>query len=174
MGQGRLAAVADTGPLIHLAEINCLSLLGVFEELHVPEAVWLEAERPSSIREDLAFARRHLLPVDDVLRFTTTHQLEKLQSGERESLLLCIRLEVPVLLTDDLAVRRAARTLELTPVGSVGVIVRAHRAGNVSIADAERHLRDLHRVSSLFVTPAIVDLAIQGLRDQATPRAPQP
>ena len=32
MGSGQLAAVADTGPLIHLAEIDCLQLLSIFTE----------------------------------------------------------------------------------------------------------------------------------------------
>lgn len=49
MGPGRLTAVSDTGPLIHLAEIGCLPLLTIFEELHIPEGVWLEADRPSTI-----------------------------------------------------------------------------------------------------------------------------
>ena len=51
MGSGRLAAVADTGPLIHLAEIGCLTLLTIFSELHIPEGVWREADRPEPIRE---------------------------------------------------------------------------------------------------------------------------
>jgi predicted nucleic acid-binding protein len=71
---------------------------------------------------------------------------------------------VTVLLTDDLAVREAAKRLRLTPVGSLGVIVRAYRVGQLSLADAERHLTDLYAVSSLFVTQAIVELAIEQLR----------
>ena len=51
MGPGRLAAVADTGPLIHLAEIDCLALLAIFAELHIAEGVWREAEQPPAIRE---------------------------------------------------------------------------------------------------------------------------
>lgn len=164
MGSGRLAAVADTGPLIHLAEIGCLTLFGIFSELHVPEGVWREADRPESIREVLAFARRHTLEQDEVTAFTADHGLEKLQSGERESLLLCSKLGVPVLLTDDLAVRKAAKALQLTPVGSLGIIARAHRIGQISREAAERHLRDLQTVSSLFVTPAIVELAIERLQ----------
>lgn len=61
MGDERLAAVADTGPLIHLAEVNCLMLLEIFRELHVPEAVWREAERPPNLRAALASVRRHVL-----------------------------------------------------------------------------------------------------------------
>ncbi len=34
--------VADAGPLIHLDELNCLSLLADFHEVHVPETVWAE------------------------------------------------------------------------------------------------------------------------------------
>jgi len=58
VGLGKLAAVADTGPLIHLTEIDCLHLLSIFEELHIPEGVWQEADRPSTIRSGLTFAKR--------------------------------------------------------------------------------------------------------------------
>jgi predicted nucleic acid-binding protein len=165
VGSGRLVAVADTGPLIHLAEIGCLPLLTIFEELHIPEGVWLEADRPSTIRKDLAFARRHALAKDEITSFTSGNRLEKLQAGERESLLLCSKLAVPLLLTDDLAVRRAAKALGLTPVGSLGIVARAYYAGRIGRDAAEHHLRELYTVSSLFVTPAIVDLAIERLRD---------
>jgi predicted nucleic acid-binding protein len=164
VGSGQLAAVADTGPLIHLAEIGCLSLLSIFEEIHIPEGVWQEADRPSTIRHGLAFAKRHSLQRDEITSFTAGHKLERLQAGERESLLLCSKLAVPVLLTDDLAVRRAAKVLGLTPVGSLGVIAKAHQMGRIAIDAAERHLRELYTVSSLFVTQAIVDLAIEQLR----------
>ncbi len=164
MGTGRLAAVADTGPLIHLAEIKCLKLLATFAELHIPEGVWREADRPAAIREQLTFAKRHALDQEAVARFTLQHGLSKLQAGERESLLLCSQLAVEVLLTDDLTVRRAAKALGLIPVGSLGVIARAHRMGRISLDAAERHLTELQTVSSLFVTQAIVDLAIERLR----------
>ena len=165
MGQGRLAAVADTGPLIHLAEIGCLPLLSIFEEIHIPDGVWREADRPPAIRQGLTFARRHLLSEEEIARFSAEHGLQKLQAGERESLLLCSRLGVTVLLTDDLAVRRASKVLGLTPVGSLGVIARACRMGRIPLAAAERHMQELYTVSSLFVTQTIVDLAIESLRD---------
>ena len=164
MGSGQLAAVVDTGPLIHLAEIDCLPLLSIFEDLHIPEGVWREADRPSTIRAGLTFAKRHSLQRDEITRFTADHGLEKLQAGERESLLLCSKLAVPLLLTDDLAVRRTAKVLGLTPVGSLGIIAKAHQVGRIPLAAAERHLRELYTVSSLFVTQTIVDLAIERLQ----------
>jgi predicted nucleic acid-binding protein len=165
VGPGRLAAVADTGPLIHLAEVGCLPLLSIFDELHIPEGVWREADRPTTIREELKFAKRHVLQLEEVERFTVDHGLEQLQEGERESLLLCSQLAVAVLLTDDLAVRRTAHTLGLTPVGSLGIIARAHRMGRITREAAARHMRDLYAVSSLFVTQTIVDLAIERLEN---------
>jgi predicted nucleic acid-binding protein len=164
LGSEHLIAVADAGPLIHLAEIDSLSLLATFVDVHVPEGVWREVDRPSTIRDELTFAKRHFLEKGEVDSFTAEHGLEKLQTGERESLLLCARLAVPVLLTDDLAVRRAAKELGLTPVGSLGVVARAHRMGRISTDAAERLLRQLYTVSSLYVTPVIVELAIERLR----------
>ncbi len=173
MGSGRLAAVADTGPLIHLAEVDGLAVLAIFDELHIPGRVWLEAQRPPSIHRGLALAKRHILPRDALSRFIDEASLGTLQAGEHESLFLCTRLDVPLLLTDDLAVRRAAKRLGLTPVGSLGIIARAHSVGRLSREDAERHLRNLYAVSSLFVTQAIVELAIERLHELApTPDFP--
>ena len=70
---------------------------------------------------------------------------------------------VPFLLTDDLAVRRAAKRLGVRPVGSLGVIVRGYRLGRFSLREAKMHLRALQNVSSLFGTPEIVELAIRQL-----------
>jgi predicted nucleic acid-binding protein len=55
VGSGRLVAVADTGPLIHLAEIGCLPLLTIFEELHIPEAISSLFVTPAIV--DLAIER---------------------------------------------------------------------------------------------------------------------
>jgi predicted nucleic acid-binding protein len=168
MGPGGLAAVADTGPLIHLAEINCLPLLAVFAQLHIPASVWREAERPATIRSEVAFATHHVLPPAEVVKFTADNGLDKLQLAERECLLPCSKLDVSLLLTDDLAVRKAAQALGMTPIGSLGIIARAHRLGLISMDAAARHMRGLYTVSSLFVTPTIVDLAIERLRAEGS------
>lgn len=90
MGDGRLAAVADTGPLIHLAEIGCLPLLAIFDEFHVPEGVWQEAQRPASIHSELGRAERHTLPRAEVEEFAAKKGLQKLHGAERESC-CCVR-----------------------------------------------------------------------------------
>ena len=168
MGAGAIThAVADAGPLIHLTEVGCLSLLRIFDCLFIPDAVWAEAITQGSVPQAdvlaLGIVQRHALSPASVRQFIDQHGLERLQLGEQECLFLCQQLGVTVLLTDDLAVREAAKRLRLIPVGSLGVIVRAYRVGQLSLADAEHHLTDLYTVSSLFVTRAIVELAIEQL-----------
>jgi len=67
-------------------------------------------------------------------------------------------------LTDDLAALDAAKRLGITPVGSLGVIVRAYRDGRISLEEAERCILALDSISTLFVTKAIVELAIGELK----------
>lgn len=113
MGVGKISAVADSGPLIHLTEIGCLRILSLFENLYVPEAVWAETvECGRTPREDflkLSNVKRHNLPQSEVTRFAESANLMELHSGERQCLYLCEQVAVPILLTDDLAVREKAR-----------------------------------------------------------------
>ena len=165
MGYGSVtAAVADAGPLIHLSEVGCLSLLTLFEELHIPGAVRAETLGRGRIRiPDTGNVCWHSVDEVQVERFIQEHDLATLQAGERECLYLCRQIDIPVLLTDDLAVREAAKCLQLTPVGSLGVVVRAFRDELLSRSEAESYIVALYETSSLFVTRAIVELAIEQL-----------
>jgi predicted nucleic acid-binding protein len=167
MGIGRLSVVADTGPILHLAEVGCLELLDVFDRIHIPEAVSQELDRQGQAFHSeiaaLSAIQQHVPLQNAVLQFVSANHLEDLHFGERECLYLCQALNIPVILTDDLAVRDAAKCLRFTPVGSLGVIVRAYHRGRLSLVEAEHHLTELHDGSSLFVTSAIVDMAIQQL-----------
>jgi predicted nucleic acid-binding protein len=136
--------------------------------VHIPQAVWgetVESGRvPAAELAAVDGVQRHLLDPTQVGVFVRRHGLKALQAGEVECLYLCGELGGAVLLTDDLAVRDAATRLGLTPVGSLGVVVRAYHRGLLSLPDAERRLADLYDVSSLLVTRAIVELAIERLR----------
>jgi predicted nucleic acid-binding protein len=162
-----MAAVADAGPLIHWNEIGCLALLQIFDVLHIPDAVWSEtvgqARVAQSDLQTLANIQQHHLSPAEVVQFVRANKLEDLHTGERECLCVCQQAGVSVLLSDDLAAREAAKRLRLTPVGSLGIVVKAYQAGRISLSDAERHIADLHDVSTLFVTRAIVELAIEQL-----------
>ena len=168
MGDERLnVAVADAGPLIHLAEIDCLFLLTVFENLHIPEAVWGETVGQSRVSEQALLnsvtIQRQVLDPSHLASFIQGNRLAFLQEGEQESLCLCQQFDIPLLLTDDLAVREASKHLNLIPVGSLGIVVRAYKLEHISFQDAEHHILDLYDVSSLYVTRAIVELAIEQL-----------
>ena len=74
MGASRIeAAVTDAGPLIHLAEINCLSLLRLFEHLYVPQAVWAEIVGYGRVEEvtllQLENLERHFLAKAEIAQF---------------------------------------------------------------------------------------------------------
>jgi predicted nucleic acid-binding protein len=167
MGSRRLAAVADAGPLIHLAEIGRLSLLHIFKHVHIPDAVWEETVGQNRVSATELFETslilRHTLSSQEVSDFMLNNNLLKLHTGERECLYLCQKINIFTLLTDDLSVRQEVKQRNWQPVGSLGIIVRAYKLGLLSRTDAEQCLDELYVASTLFVTRAIIDIAIQQL-----------
>jgi predicted nucleic acid-binding protein len=55
--------------------------------------------------------------------------------------------------------------LNVQPVGSLGVIVRASLNKLISLDEAEQRIVQLYEASSLYVTRTIVELAIQQLSE---------
>jgi predicted nucleic acid-binding protein len=166
-----MRVAVDAGPLIHLAEVGALTLLQMFDTLYIPDAVWSETVGVGRLLEaqviGLGNSERSTLPPSEMSQFVQSHHLERLQAGECECLCLCQRLGLSTLLTDDLDARDAARRLDLVPVGSLGIVMRAYRMRNLSLADAERYMMQLYEVSSLFVTRTLVELAVDELRQHA-------
>ena len=165
MGYGQVeSAVADAGPLIHLYEVGHTHLLTLFDALYIPDAVWAESVGEGRIPPpDLDNVQRHTLVDSHVDQFVHTHSLNDLHAGDRESLFLCHQLDIDLLLTDDLAVREAAKELKVLPVGSLGIVVKGYREGLLARSEAEQILMELYEKSSLFVTPTIVESALEQL-----------
>ncbi len=171
MGNGKLnPSVVDAGPIIHLKEIGCLFYLKLFPTLHIPHAVWYETVGYGHVSGEeltkLNNIKRHTVQKTAVDRFIKSHKFDDLDQGERECLYLCKKINVPLILTDDLAVRDAAVRLGIVPAGSLGIVVKSYRVGEISLSEAEDKLYALYEVSSLFVTKAIVDVAIENLRQK--------
>ena len=79
--EGLIAAVIDAGPIIHLTEIGCLSLLRIFSALHIPDAVWHETVGQGRVlQEDLLRVNRinrHALSPTAINQFTTEKGFKK-------------------------------------------------------------------------------------------------
>lgn len=167
MGVGELKAVADAGPLIHITEIGCLRFLNNFDALYVTDTVWFETVGQGRISKtdlsSLPNIKRHLLNKLEVEQFVKKNNLSELHGGERECLFVCLNKGISVLLTDDMAVRAAAKRLHITPVGSLGIVVLEYKRGAITLQEAERCIADLYDVSSLFVSRSIAELAIAQL-----------
>ena len=154
-------AVCDAGPLIHLSEIQQVSLLSQFEPLIVPESVIAEARTfscPPALTIKVSRPSQSSLESLAIL-FST-----RLDLGETDCLALCNEDRDAIFLTDDLRARKAADSLKIPVHGSVGVIVRAFRLGMISQAAAERALLDLGDARTLFVSRAIILSAVNALR----------
>jgi predicted nucleic acid-binding protein len=154
-------AVADAGPLIHLDELGALDLLASFERVLIPDVVRHEVARhraafslPPSVANEIRAVDASRVAAD----------CSHLQDGEMAALALCKELGVTLFLTDDLAARDAARALGVTPVGSLGIVLRAARIGIVSVDLAERYLVALSEDTTLFTTPALIAGALRALR----------
>jgi predicted nucleic acid-binding protein len=152
-------AVCDAGPFIHLDQIGQLSLLKQFSPLWVPDSVWRETRLTRAQLPDTA----RVIPVSPAERSRLRLPVRALHAGELDCLALCAKHPGAVFLTDDLDAREAAQKLGIGVHGSAGVIVRAYHTGQLKRPVAERILRNLGAISSLFITREIIEIAIEQL-----------
>lgn len=154
--------VCDAGPLIHLDELDCLDLLADFAEILVPDAVWQEVvhHRPNALQHpSLAFKRlpnRAASPaIMGVAALFTLHR------GELAALDIAREIKHALLLTDDTAARLAARTLQISVHGTVGLLIRAIRRQQRSRAEVLELLAFIPAKTSLFIKPSLLREFIQ-------------
>jgi len=131
-----LTVVSNTSVLIGLSTIGQLSFLceKFPEGILIPEAVWREAVEEGGQRAGAReVAAADWIRVRPVSAKGTVSLLKRdLDEGEAEAIALAQEVGADLVLLDERDARRAARRLGLKVLGTVGLLVAAKRAGNVS------------------------------------------
>ena len=153
-------AVSDTGPILHLHEINQKGMLSVFSKVFISHIVEEELGnyRVSPLPRNIEIMQ---INKDQTSLFAQRYDLEL---GESSGIWLCKSLKIPLFLTDDLDAREVASALDLKPVGTLGIIIRSYREKLIAQKEAISLIHALHENSSLFVTDRIVNHAIAELK----------
>jgi predicted nucleic acid-binding protein len=160
--------VADTGPVLHLAEAGALGLLPLLGEIALPSSVHEElrlkrdpVNLPAEFRI-LPLIDRHLLEAEDWCKAGLVHR------GEAQAIALARQIRADVFLTDDAAARLLATSLGLQARGSLGVILWLAGQQKISHPEASRHLENLAQ-TSLWVSSRVMTearSALEKLRHQ--------
>jgi predicted nucleic acid-binding protein len=159
--------VCDAGPLIHLDEVDSLSLLSDFGSTLVPRSVWSEVmrHRPQALAGGAVALTQVLVEGEEPPMLAALARSLVLGSGEREALHLGLQRPQLIVLTDDAAARLAAEALRLRVHGTIGVLLRAVRLGRHTREQGIETLERLRDRSSLHIRPALIAEAVQALRD---------
>ena len=150
--------VSNAGPLIHLAKIGKLNLLKeLFGKIIIPKAVKVEVvDRgkeegvPDAFLIDTEIGT--WIEVEEDVNNEVKEIAEKagIDMGEAVAIMLA-KIKGCSILIDDLAARMFAAGLGLEVVGSIGVLIRAARAGKISKDDALKALEKLGDIMWLGV-----------------------
>lgn len=126
--------IADAGPLLALAKLDCLHLLKkLFGTVLIPEAVQRECmaksgEDSERIQQAIDCKQLQVIPSDDISSMVLPRSLS---DGEKEAICLAIQHENSLLIVDDQLARRQAAKLGLTFIGLVRVLAIAEQQGMV-------------------------------------------
>jgi len=154
-------ACSDTGVILHLHEINHISLLKIFKRIFISRYV----------EEELSKYKLKDLPKNVKLEEVNKDQValltEKYGLGVAESsvIWLCKALKTPLFLTDDLSARDVAKDLGIKAVGTVGVITRCFRDNLINQKKAIETLKLLQKKSSLFITSVLINYSIKEIKE---------
>ena len=130
-----MRVVSDTGPLHYLVLIEAIEILpALFGGVAIPEAVVAESKHP----EAPAALREWVTRPPTWLSFASSpmsgdRNLDHLDLGERQAILLAKSMGADLLLMDDRAGRSVARTASMNVVGTLGVLDLASRRGMLDL-----------------------------------------
>jgi len=149
-------AVSNTGPPLHLAEIGQESQLSLFAQVSISEQVQEELARHGAF-DDVAVALSNSLRVETVTEPELDAQRAalsafKVHQADLSVAALAARLSPDVVLTDDLELRKGLEAQGHTVVGSVGVLIRAFKAGRFTKVELQTYLDQLFDGSTLYLS----------------------
>jgi predicted nucleic acid-binding protein len=143
-----MPAVSNTSPVFNLAAIGHLALLKQqFGQIMIPPAVKAELEpvahlpAAAQIQRAITESWLQIVPVQN--HEAVANLRLDLDHGESEALILARELGLDRILLDERDARRIARQRALKPIGVLGILLHAKRAGSLeSLEDEMTSLRE--------------------------------
>ena len=156
-----MIVVADTSVILNLCRVSHEHLLPtLFKEVWIPEAVGREFSRLSQ-----AQPRFHGLTLPTWVIVSPAVDISSevasqpgLHAGEAAALTLALTKHADAVLMDESAGRRAARSLGITAVGALGILLQAKRAGLVPAI--RPLLTRLETEAGFWLSPPVVQEAL--------------
>jgi predicted nucleic acid-binding protein len=151
-------AVFDTGPLIHLHEINRLELvLTVFNMIHLPEQVQREIHNEAIIQflhQNTICVSIHSVNEPELFVTKEAYSGFQLHLADLALLSLLPKIKNAVAVTDDLALRKAIESGGITAVGTIGILLNAYKRGVIDKPQLIKLLDLSFNDSSLYLSSA--------------------
>lgn len=150
--------VSDSGPLTHLWQIGQWRTFRTFDAICVPAQVAREIVLHVSLAQMPALAGRDIAVVEvseqeiAAVRQTAPANLI-LHEADLAALAVARRQSPDLVLTDDLAARQAVEAQGQTPMGSVGILLRAYKAGLLDAPALDQAIDRLFVYSTLYLSP---------------------
>jgi predicted nucleic acid-binding protein len=155
------AAVTDTGPPRHLAEIDHELTLRVFDTVIIPEPVHQELFAGGFLpRIQAALEGRGRVEAVTPQELSAARERcadFRLQDADLAVMAIAARFPAAFVLTDDLQVRKAAMSLGISVVGSIGVLLAAFHGGLLDRERVATALEALCDGSTLYLSAALRD-----------------
>lgn len=151
-------AISDTGPILHLNEIDRLDSLNIFERLFVTGLVAneLNSYGIDVLKLDLKTSVS-LVDVDNEKQFQEISKLitKPIHPADTEVFILARdrNYSIPVL-TDDLTLRRQLEQQGALVIGTIGILVKAYHNGLMNREDLDGAIDSLFEESTLFISRA--------------------
>ena len=163
--ENKLAAVSNTGPILHLFEIDFIKALNIFKIVYAPNEVRGELKK-----DKVDFDKISKIKVVGLSsKFKDTSKLFSeqydLDLGESEAISSALQQNVNLFLTDDLDARNIANSYNLEVHGTIGIILRAYKEKMIDKRTAIAKLSELYEKSTLFITKDLVDMAVRSIEN---------
>ena len=160
--------VCDAGPIIHLHELNCLDLLGDFQEILLSDTVWEEINqhRASALKTSgLSFIRSPgKIPTGEPL--ITMSRIFSLDAGETEALAIMENNPKAMFFTDDSSARLVAEQMGFKVHGTIGILVRSIRRGHMKPEEILRVLTEIPLKTTLHIKSSLLDEVILKIKSE--------
>ncbi len=132
--------ISNSSPLILLAKINEVDILGVFNELLIHEEVYKEIMKGKLSNSPDAFTIEGMVEEGKIRILNLnengkkvyekiTGRYKSLDAGEAATIALALQRDEERVLVDESIARRVCKLVGLRPVGSLGVVLLAYKNG---------------------------------------------